>query len=99
MAKVVVVWMKSGLRDLQAIYDFIALDNPEAAAQLIDQILATSRSLGQFPQVGLALDGYKRPGHFQVLVRKSYRIIYKIAGSKVSVRRVLRTSQDLTAAE
>src|SRR5713226_5812981 len=47
-----IVWTAAALRDLAAIREFFAADNPRAADRQVQLILAGVATLLQFPQVG-----------------------------------------------
>jgi toxin ParE1/3/4 len=50
MAKV--VWTEESLRWLEDIFEFIAQDNPQAAAQTVDGIYERVQALVDFPALG-----------------------------------------------
>lgn len=47
-----VVWTEPALNDLDAIADYIALDNPEAARQLVQRIFVHVEQLADHPDIG-----------------------------------------------
>jgi toxin ParE1/3/4 len=49
-----VEWSPRALHDLFDIYDYIALDNPEAAARVVDRIRSTGKLLGSQALLGRA---------------------------------------------
>ena len=76
MAKI--VWTDESLRWLHEIYDYIALDNPAAAAKTIDGIYDKVQLLAEFPEIGFR---YPLPGRddVRVLLYGHYRIAYVLA--------------------
>jgi addiction module RelE/StbE family toxin len=45
-------WTPVALGDLESLRDFIALDKPDAAADMVDLILEAIESLRRFPEMG-----------------------------------------------
>ena len=50
-----IVWTEPALSDLDAIADYIALDNPEAAAALVRRVFDHVEQLQRFPASGSRL--------------------------------------------
>lgn len=49
-----VVWTRPAARDLEAIGDFVAKDNPAAAATLVARLMDAARRLADHPESGRA---------------------------------------------
>lgn len=47
-----IVWTEPAVQDLDTIADYLALDKPQAARQLVRQVLAAVARLRRFPQLG-----------------------------------------------
>ncbi len=47
-----VIWAEPALLDLDAIADYIALDKPQAAQKLVQQVLVRVGRLQKFPKLG-----------------------------------------------
>lgn len=90
-----VVWTKQAQRDLQAIYDYIALDSPHYAARVIDTLLETETRIGEFPASGSLVRERQRSDIRQVR-RYSYRIIYRILRSRIDVLTVVHQRRELS---
>jgi addiction module RelE/StbE family toxin len=78
------VWTDRALRDLKAIDDYIAADDPDAAARWIDKLFAAAQRAAQFPLAGHVVRERGDSQLRQVLVR-TYRIVYRIKGSSIHV--------------
>jgi toxin ParE1/3/4 len=86
-----IVWTAAALRDLAAIREFIAADNPLAADRQVQLILAGVATLLQFPQIG-------RPGRVVgtnelVIARTPYLVPYRLRGDAIEIARVLHARQ------
>ena len=71
MAKI--AWTAEAQRWLQEIYDYIALDNAEAAHRTVIAIHERAEVLLTFPQMGTQ---YRTNPHIRILVEGNYRIAY-----------------------
>ena len=79
-------WLKRGLANLDAEATFIALDNPAAAARLVDTIARTVELLAQHPGLG-------RPGRLEgtrelVVANTPYLLPYRVRNNVVEILRV-----------
>jgi len=82
------------LSDLDAIADYIALDNPEAARALVSRVFEHVGRLQRFPASG------SRPpelagGRYRQIIEPPCRIFYRVERRKVYVLHVIRGEQQL----
>ena len=84
-----IVWTEPALADLDAIADYIALENPTAAAWLVQRIFRHVDRLGEHPLLGPVVPelGHDRYRH---LVEQPCRVFYRVDGDRVLVLHVLR---------
>jgi plasmid stabilization system protein ParE len=69
-------WTSEAERWLKDIYDYIAADNPTAAARVVNGIYKKARLLTRFPAAGYL---YESPEHeIRILLYGHYRITYLI---------------------
>lgn len=91
-----VVWTEPALSDLDAIADYIALENPAAAAELVQRVLDHVGQLARHP-----LSGPEVPempgGRYRQLSEPPCRVIYRVTKRTVYVVHVLRAERLLTA--
>src|SRR5215471_5081681 len=85
------VVLSSAERDLAALVDFIADDNPSAALQVFDTIWQSVNRLADFPQLG-------RKGRVErtrelVVPGLPYIIVYALTEQEVWILAVLHTSR------
>jgi toxin ParE1/3/4 len=81
--------------DLDAIYDYIARDNPRAAEALLDKIRTRFRLLAEQPSIGRT-----RPElapRLRGLPVGNYLIFYRPTDDGVEIARVLHGSRDIDA--
>ena len=90
MAKI--VWADPAIQDLDAIADYIALEKPAAAHQLVQQVLAAVRRLQKFPQMG-SLPTELRGLPYRQLIVSPCRIFYRIEKKVVYIVHILRGEQ------
>lgn len=91
-----VVWTEPALSDLDAIADYIALDNPSAAAQLVQRIFKHVDQLADYPRLG------SRPrelsgGRYRQIIEPPCRIFYRHDRDTVYILHVMRAERPLRA--
>lgn len=84
------IWKKKARADLANIVQHIALDNPDAADALADEIEAKAAKLTEHPRL------YK-PGRMkgtrEMVVRPNYVVVYQDGKQAITILRVLHTAQ------
>jgi len=89
-----VVWTEPALADLDAIADYIALENPEAARALVRRVFAHVGQLVVHPRSGSEPAELPR-GRYRQIVEPPCRIFYRLAGKRVLVLHVMRAERQL----
>ncbi|MEO1187059.1 MAG: type II toxin-antitoxin system RelE/ParE family toxin [Cyanobacteria bacterium J06636_27] len=81
--------------DLEAIVRYIALNNPEAARKVGQNLLNKTKELSQFPLKGQMVPEFNNSDIRQIIL-KPYRIVYRVEEDKkqVSVARFWHSSQE-----
>jgi toxin ParE1/3/4 len=69
-------WTDEAQRWLQDIFDYIAADDPEAAARTVQGIYERAEALSRFPEMGHRYSGSSR--HLRILLYGHYRIAYLV---------------------
>ena len=92
-----VIWTEPALGDLDAIGDYIALQNPDAAASLIARIFEHVGQLEAHPESGSKLVELKRSRYRQI-VEPPCRVIYRYDDKSVFILHVLRSERLLRPA-
>jgi addiction module RelE/StbE family toxin len=80
------IWTKPALNRLEEIYDYIARDKPEAAADFIDRLITATDQLIEFPEAGALTREARGIRH---LVIDGYRILYEANSERVVVLNVI----------
>jgi len=83
------IWTVPALRDLDAIADYIALDNPQAAKELVQRVLARVEQLIAQPESG-SVPRELRRSRYRQMVEPPCRIFYRYDGKRVYVLYVMR---------
>jgi toxin ParE1/3/4 len=89
-----VIWAEPALSDLDAIADYIALDNPEAASELVQRILSHVDQLIAHPDSG-SKPRELRGGRYRQIVEPPCRIFYRREGETIYVLHVMRGERTL----
>jgi len=75
-----VVWLPLAIDRVYEIAEYIALDNPVAAANWVEDIFAKVKPLAEFPEIGRIVPELGR-GDIKELIFGNYRIIYRVSAS------------------
>ena len=89
-----IVWTEPALNDLDAIADYIALDDPEASRRLMQKTFRRVDQLAMHPESG-SKPAELRGGRYRQIVERPCRIFYRYDGSRVFVVHVMRGEQRL----
>lgn len=79
-----VEWSARAVRDLEAIGDYIASDNPRVAIDFVDGLIARGEALAATPLVGRVVPEFGRTDIREVLAG-NYRIVYRVIERKICV--------------
>ncbi|SFR43806.1 ParE toxin of type II toxin-antitoxin system, parDE [Marinobacter gudaonensis] len=91
-----VIWTEPALQELDAIAEYIALDNPAAASDLVQQIFNKTERLEYFPQSGRIPPELPNSVYREVVVPPC-RIFYREAEKRVLILFVMREERQLRA--
>ena len=84
-----VIWTEPALSDLDAIADYIALDKPEVARQLVRRVFQHVEQLSNHPKSGSRPPELKR-WRYRQIVEPPCRVFYRIDGDCVYILYVMR---------
>jgi toxin ParE1/3/4 len=89
-----VIWVEPALNDLDAIADYIALDNPAAASELVQRIFRHVEQLTIHPDNG-SKPRELRGGRYRQIIEPPCRIFHRQEGERVYVLYVMRGERKL----
>ncbi|MCC7463244.1 MAG: type II toxin-antitoxin system RelE/ParE family toxin [Gammaproteobacteria bacterium] len=84
-----VIWTEPALADLDATADYIALDNPEAARQLVQRVFEHVGQLAAHPFSGPKLPEFEG-WRYRQIIEPPCRIIYRHEKRQVHIVHVVR---------
>lgn len=85
-------WSSDARLDLREAAQFIATDNPRAAEEVENRILAAADRLLEYPNSGrIGLRGGTRE---LVIKRTPYLLVYRVSASVIEIVRVWHTSRE-----
>jgi toxin ParE1/3/4 len=84
-----IVWTEGALADLDAIADYIALENRQAAADLVQRVFDHVEQLQSHPESGSRPPELKRSRYRQI-VEPPCRIFYRYDGAAAFILYVMR---------
>ncbi|PXX91560.1 plasmid stabilization protein [Marinobacter vulgaris] len=91
-----VIWTEPALQELDAIAEYIALDNPVAASRLVQEVFDKTERLEDFPQSGRIPPELPNSVYREVVVPPC-RIFYREDKKRVLVLYVMREERQLRA--
>jgi len=92
-----VVWTEPALNDLDAIADYIALDDPEAARTVVRKIFAHVERLAQHPKSG-SIPPELEGGRYRQVIAPPCRVFYRLDGKRVFILYVMRAERLFSSA-
>ncbi len=85
-----VVWTPEAQQDRADVWDYIAADNPRAAARMDALLSDTAARLAEHPELGKP---GKIPGTRDLITHESYRLVYEIDGDTVWILTLVHTAR------
>ncbi len=90
-----ITWTEEAQRWLEDIFEYIAADNPDAAARTVQGIYERAQVLATFPEIGHRYTASSR--HVRILLYGHYRIAYLIKDDgNIDILGVFHGSLDIT---
>ena len=90
-----VVWTEPALSDLDAIADYIAVENPHAASELVRRVFTHVDQLIEHPESGSRPQEFARSTRYRQLIQPPCRIFYRYDGERVFILHVMRSERKL----
>lgn len=87
-----VVWTRPALRHLGEAREYIAIDNPAAAADQIERIEQCVRKLAVFPMMGRT--GMRKGTREFPIPRTPYIVVYRLAKDNLQILAVLHGARN-----
>lgn len=81
--------------DLDDIFNFILMDNPEAASEVLERIISSLKYLENFPFAGTKLTE-KSLNHyeFRMIISEPYIAFYRVIEDTIFIYRILHGARD-----
>ena len=83
------IWTEPALHDLEAIADYISIDSPAAACQLVRRVFSHVEQLSEHPKSG-SIPKELRGLKYRQIVQPPCRIFYRIVKNRVVIPHVMR---------
>jgi plasmid stabilization system protein ParE len=89
------IWKKRSQNSIRKIYEYIAKNNPQNAAEFIKRMIQFGQSLTIFPEkyAPCRFEKFMQHGYHCVVFEKNYILFYKCKGKKVFICNVIHTSR------
>jgi len=85
-----VVWTEPALADLDAIADYIALENPAAASALVARVYTHVGQLIEHPESGSRPLELGKATRYRQIIEPPCRVFYRFDGARVFVLYIMR---------
>jgi addiction module toxin, RelE/StbE family len=90
MAKYNIEYLPLAYEDLEDIFTYIVEDDPEAAANLLNEIDSAILHLEDFPDMGLTPKNQRLANRcYKMLIIDDYLVFYVVVGDTVEIRRIV----------
>lgn len=90
-----VVWADAARADLSAIRAYISRDSAYYASRVVGRIVAATRILERFPELGAIVPEFADSG-IRERLSQAYRILYRVQSDHVLILAVVHSARDLT---
>ncbi|GLQ49309.1 type II toxin-antitoxin system RelE/ParE family toxin [Dyella flava] len=89
-----IIWTEPALSELDEIADYIALDNPQAACDLVQRVFAHVAQLAKHPAGG-SRPPERKGLRYRQIIEPPCRIFYRVDGQSVVILYVMRSERPL----
>ena len=90
-----VIWTEPALSDLNEIAEYIALDNFDAAAHLVQDVISAVERLEQHPKSGRRPLELEKKTRYREVIVGPCRVFYRVENDKVYILYVMRGEREL----
>jgi toxin ParE1/3/4 len=87
-----IIWTDPALNDLEAIADYIAIENPQAAARLVQRVFHHVELLVAHPESG-SRPAELEDSRYRQIVEPPCRVFYRYDGEQVLILHVMRSER------
>jgi toxin ParE1/3/4 len=93
----IVTWTSVAENDLKAIIEYIAVNNPQNALKILNQIKEIASNLYTLPERGRIVPELQEQGisQYRELIIQPWRLIYRVAEREIYVLSVLDSRQNI----
>lgn len=88
-------WIEAALADLEAIVDYIAVEDPAAASRLLRRVVAHIQQLADHPRSGSRPQELGRDTRYRQIVEPPCRIFYRFDGHTVHILHIMRAERQI----
>lgn len=87
-----VIWSPTAERNLDAVWEYIAQDNLDAADRMSERLRAAAEHLIDYPHFGRV--GRSRDSRELIVAGTPYILIYRIGRDRIDIVRILHSKQN-----
>ncbi len=90
-----VIWTEPAISDLNEIAEYIALDNFDAAAHLVQEVFLAVGRLEHHPKSGRRPPELEKKSRYREVVVGPCRVFYRVKSDKIYILYVMRGEREL----
>ncbi len=87
-------WSFTAASDLEEVCAYIGQNSPHYASLFAERVLAATRRVSQFPQIGRVVPEYGDPALREVIYQ-SYRVVYRLSAEAVEIVQICHGARRL----
>ncbi|GAB2505885.1 type II toxin-antitoxin system RelE/ParE family toxin [Arenimonas alkanexedens] len=88
-----IIWTEPALADLEAIADYIAMQDPVAASTLVKRIYRHVGQLAEHPASGPRPGELGKRNRYRQIIEPPCRVFYRHEGTQVHIVHIMRTER------
>ena len=92
-----VKWSIPAKNDLKQVHDYIAKDSKYYAQKVVQEIVAKTETLIDFPEIGRVVPEISDQGIRELIVY-SYRLVYEISKTEIDILAIIHGRRDFNSA-
>jgi len=93
-----IIWTESALADLDAIADYIAIENPSAARTFVARAFGHVGQLAKRPRSGSMPPELQPDDRYRQIIEPPCRVLYRYDGMRIFIVHIMRSERLLDTA-
>ena len=91
-----VIWTEAARTDLDEVAEYVARADPGEAGRIVAEALRRADDRAMFPESGSIVPEANEPQMREVIVKRSFRLIYELSPGQITIIAFIRARRKLT---